>query len=45
MEVSTNCRANVQWTEEAKTVFRKIVRLDGVQRLQKAELFEELYDL
>ena len=45
MEVSTKSGTNIEWTEEAKLVIRKIVQLDGCQRLQKAVLFEELYDL
>jgi hypothetical protein len=45
MEVSTKSGSNIEWTEEAKLVIKKIVELDGLQRLQKAELFEELYDL
>ncbi len=45
MEVSTKSGTNIEWTEEAKLVIRKIVELDGCQRLQKAVLFEELYDL
>ena len=45
MEVSTKSGTNIQWTEEAKSVIRRIVQLDGCQRLQKAALFEELYEL
>jgi len=45
MEVSTKSGTSIEWTEEAKLVIIKIVQLDGCQRLQKAELFEELYDL
>jgi len=45
MEVSTNNRSNIQFTDEAKTVFRNLVSLDGVQRQQKAVLFEQLYEL
>jgi hypothetical protein len=45
MEVSTKNGTNIEWTEEAKLVIRKIVELDGCQRLQKAVLFEELYEL
>jgi len=45
MKVSTKSGSNIQWTEEAKLVIRRIVQLDGCQRLQKAALFEELYEL
>jgi hypothetical protein len=45
MEVIANSRTNIQFTDEAKIVFRNLVRLDGVQRLQKAVFFEQLYEL
>jgi len=45
MEVSTKSRSNIEWTEEAKLMIKKIVQLDGWQRLQKAVLFENLYEL
>ena len=35
MEVSTKSGTNIQLTDEAKIVFRNLVRLDGVQKLQK----------
>jgi len=45
MEVSTKSGTNIQWTEEAKLVIRRIVQLDGHQRQQKEVLFKELYEL
>jgi len=45
MEASTESGTNVQLTEVARLEIRKLVRLDGFQRQQKAVLFEQSYKL
>jgi len=45
MEVSTNSGTNIDLTVEAKNVIINFVRLNAVHSLEKAKLFEQLYQL